>query len=237
MTSLSTEKRARGEAALQIYQSLRREILDMSLAPGVPLDEKSIAARYAVSRSPVREAIIRLSADGLVHTLPNKSAIVSPLNIEEFPAYVDALDLMQRVTTRLAAMHRSPEDLNRIKQTHLDFERTRSAGDALGMIETNRNFHTAIAEAGKNRHFTMLYTRLLDEGRRTLRVYFHSLNDALPEDLAQEHDGIIDAIERRDPDLAEMLGHQHAEQVSDRILSYLGTRNIVDFPLERTAVL
>ena len=87
----------------------------MSLAPGVPLDEKTIAARYAVSRSPVREAIIRLSADGLVHTLPNKSAIVSPLNIEEFPAYVDALDLMQRVTTRLAAMHRTEEDLERIR--------------------------------------------------------------------------------------------------------------------------
>ena len=66
MTASSNEKRARGEAALQIYQALRREVLDMSLAPGVPLDEKTIAARYAVSRSPVREAIIRLSADGLV---------------------------------------------------------------------------------------------------------------------------------------------------------------------------
>lgn len=237
MTVLSKEKRARGEAAPQIYQALRREILDMSLAPGVPLDEKTIAARYAVSRSPVREAIIRLSADGLVRTLPNKSAIVSPLNIEEFPAYVDALDLMQRVTTRLAAMHRTEKDLKRIKRTHLDFEQARAAGDALTMIETNRNFHKAIAEAGKNRHFTMLYTRLLDEGRRTLRVYFRSLNDALPEDLAQEHDGIIDAIEKRDPDLAEALAQQHAKQVTDRILTYLGTRNTVNFPLQRTAVL
>ena len=234
MTALSKEKRARGEVALQIYQALRRDILDMSLAPGVPLDEKTVAGRYAVSRSPVREAIIRLSADGLVRTLPNKSAIVSPLNIEDFPTYIDALDLMQRVTTRLAAMHRTDEELRRIKQKHRDFERARAAGDALSMIETNRDFHTAIAEAGKNRYFTMLYTRLLDEGRRTLRVYFHSLDDALPLDLALEHDGIIDAIERRDPDLAETLAHQHAEQVANRILDYLGSRNTVDFPLQQT---
>ena len=235
MTVLSKERRVRGEAALQIYHALRREILDMSFAPGAPLDENGIAARYAVSRSPVREAIIRLSADGLVRTLPNKSAIVSPLNLEEFPAYVDALDLMQRVTTRLAAMHRTENDLNRIKKMNREFDRVRKAGDALAMIETNRDFHKAIAEAGKNRHFTWLYTRLLDEGRRTLRVYFHSLNDALPEDIAQEHDGIVDAIERRDPDLAETLAHEHAEQVTNRILSYLGTRYTVDFPLHRTA--
>lgn len=237
MAELGREKRARGEAALQIYQALRGEILDMSLAPGVPLDEKTIAARYAVSRSPVREAIIRLSADGLVRTLPNKSAIVSPLNIEEFPAYVDALDLMQRVTTRLAATHRTDEDLHRIKLIHLDFQRARAAGDVLAMIELNRNFHTAIAEAGKNRHFTMLYTRLLDEGRRTLRVYFLSLNDVLPEDLAQEHDDIIDAVEQRDADLAETLARRHTEQMASHILNYLGKRNTVDFPLERTAVL
>ena len=235
MTVLIKEKRARGEAALQVYQALRREILDMSLAPAAPLDEKNIAARYAVSRSPVREAIIRLCAEGLVRTLPNKSAIVSPLDLEEFPAYVDALDLMQRVTTRLAAMHRTEDDLDRIKRIHLVFRQAWAADDVLAMIELNRNFHSAIAEAGKNRHFTMLYTRLLDEGRRTLRVYFHSLDDTLPEDLAQEHDDIIDAIERRDPDLAETLAHQHTEQMAGLLLSYLGKRSTADFPLQRPA--
>ena len=139
----------------------------MSLAPGVPLDEKTVAGRYAVSRSPVREAIIRLSADGLVRTPAQQECHrFNRSTSKNFPIYMDALDLMQRVTTRLAAMHRTDEELRRIKQKHRDFERARAAGDALSMIETNRDFHTAIAEAGKNRYFTMLYTRLLDEGRR-----------------------------------------------------------------------
>jgi len=237
MTELIREKHARGEAALRVYQALRREILDLSLPPGASLDEKNIAARYAVSRSPVREALIRLSAEDLVRTLPNKSAIVAPLNLEEFPAYVDALDLMQRVTTRLAAIHRTEDDLDGIKRIHLEFRQARAADDVLAMIELNRDFHKAIAEAGKNRHFTMLYTRLLDEGRRTLRVYFRSLDDTLPDDLAREHDDIIDAIERRDPDLAETLAHQHTEQMAGLLLSYLATRSTADFPLRRTAAL
>lgn len=224
MSEANGQKRTRGEGALRIYDGLRQEILSMTLAPGHLLDETSLAARFSVSRSPVREAIIRLAADGLVTTLPNKSAMVASLNIERFPAYLDALDLMQRVTTRLAATMRTDEDLARIRHEQAVFETTLARRDVLGMIETNRNFHTAISEAGKNPYFTTLYARLLDEGRRMLRLYFRSLNDDLPPELAAEHHRIIEAIEARDADLAEKLAHEHAEQVGNRFLQYLGAR-------------
>lgn len=233
MAETDQKKPMRGEGALRIYEGLRREILAMTLSPGDLLDEKSIAAQFEVSRSPVREAIIRLASDGLVRTLPNKSAMVAPLNIEEFPAYLDALDLMQRATTRLAASLRTPEDLAIIKARQAEFEEAVSRGDAIAMIETNRNFHIAISNAGKNRYFTMLYTRLLDEGRRMLRLYFLSLGDSLPPELAVEHHQIIEAIERRDPDRAEALAHEHAEQVGTRFLQHLGARHTADMPVKR----
>ena len=224
-------KPSRGGGALRIYEGLRHDILTMALPPGELLDEVTIASRYAVSRSPVREALIRLTAEGLVKTLPNKSAMVASLNIEEFPAYLDALDLMQRVTTRLAASLRSEDDLVRIKREQAAFERALAKHDALAMIETNRNLHIAISEAGKNRHFTMLYARLLDEGRRMLRLYFFSLDDSLPPELESEHRKIIDAIEAQDADLAERLAHEHAMQVGERFLAYLGTRRTADVKL------
>lgn len=220
----NVKKATRGQGALKIYETLRRDILAMTLPPGELLDEVTIAARFDVSRSPVREALIRLSSEGLVKTLPNKSTMVAPLNIEEFPQYLDALDLMQRVTARLAASQRSKEDLVRIKREQASFQKALARKDSLAMIETNRNFHIAVSEAGKNRYFTVLYTRLLDEGRRMLRLYFHSFDDGLPPELMGEHDGIIEAIENRDADLAERLAHEHAVQVGDRFLSYLGTR-------------
>ena len=172
----------------------------------------------------MREALIRLSSEGLVRTLPNKSTMVAPLNIEAFPKYLDALDLMQRATTRLAASLRTKDDLAQIKREQAAFEKALAKRDALAMIEMNRNFHIAISEAGKNPYFTMLYTRLLDEGRRMLRLYFLSFDDGLPPELAGEHQRIIEAIENKDPDLAEALAHEHAVQVGDRFLAYLGTR-------------
>lgn len=225
------KKRTRGEGALKIYNSLRDDILTLSLPPGGLLDEVKIANRFEVSRSPVREALIRLSSEGLVKTLPNKSTMVAPLNIEEFPKYLDALDLMQRVTTRLAATQHTADDLARIKAEQVLFERALEQRDALAMIEANRNFHIAISEAGYNRYFTLLYTRLLDEGRRMQRLYFRSFDDMLPPELTGEHQDIIDAIEKRDAALAEKLAHGHAVQVGDRILAYLGTRLTADISL------
>lgn len=223
-TGQAGKPRTRGQGALRIYDSLRHDILTLSLAPGALLDEVKIADRFGVSRSPVREALIRLSSEGLVKTLPNKSTMVAPLNIEDFPQYLDALDLMQRATTRLAASLRSDDDLERIKRRQAAFEAALARRDVLAMIETNRDFHLAIAEAGKNRHFTLLYTRLLDEGRRILRLYFKAFDDGLPPELAVEHHRIIEAIESRDAELAERLAHEHAVQVGENFLAYLGTR-------------
>ena len=221
----SDTPRTRGEGAIRVYNKLREDILRMELAPGELLDDVKIGKQFHLSRSPVREALIRLSAEGLVKTLPNKSTLVAPLNIAEFSQFIDALDLMQRATTRLAAKLRTDQELQNIKNQQAKFEEAVAKRDVLEMIETNYDFHVAISKAGKNSYFTQFNARLLDEGRRMLRLYFRSFGDTLPPELAGEHDQLIKAIEDRDEDLAEKLAHQHAVQVSDRFLSSLGVRH------------
>lgn len=223
--------RSRGKGALRVYNKLREDILRMDLLPGELLDEVEIGKQFNLSRSPVREALIRLSAEGLIKTLPNKSTLVAPLNIAEFSQFVDALDLMQRATSRLAAKLRSDEDLQNIKDQQAKFDEAVANHDALAMIEANRDFHVAISEAGNNSYFTLFYARLLDDGRRMLRLYFRSFGDTLPSELADEHYQLIKAIEDRDEDRAEHLAHLHTVQVSDRFLSSLGVRHTSDMPI------
>ena len=211
-TSLTNERK-RGSGVKMVYDLLRDEILDLVLPPGNPIDEVQLAERFKMSRTPIREALVRLAGEGLIDTLPNRSTMVSNIDFLNMHTYFDALTLMYRVTTQLAAKNHRPEDLEIIAVHQKEFAAAVEAQDALGMIATNAALHLAIAEAGRNPYFTTLFKRLLDEGRRILRLYYQSYNDRLPKRFVEEHDEMIAAITARDTKLAEQLAHEHAEQI------------------------
>jgi DNA-binding GntR family transcriptional regulator len=90
------------------------------------------------------------------------------------------------------------------------------------MIGHNRDFHVAIAEAGGNPYFTSLFSRLLDEGRRLLRLYYYApLEDHLPRKYADEHEAMIQAIEKGEAELCDQLASDHAAQIVRQIQSYI----------------
>lgn len=214
----------RVSVTLRVYEILRREILSLELRPGQRLDEVSLSNRFRCSRTPVREALVKLDSESLVTTLPNGRAMVASIEFGAVPAYFDALTLLQRVTTRLAARFRTESDLVEINRCGAEFQTAQERGNVPDMIETNRDFHIAIANAGRNAYYHAFYARLLDEGRRLLRLYFFTYDDERPPVYSNEHDLIIDAISARDEDLADRLARQHATQVADGIRSYLDDR-------------
>jgi len=213
--------RARGSGAQMVYDSLRQSIIEMTLAPGSPLDETSLSERFEMSRTPIREALVRLSAEGLVTTLPNRSTIVSSIDFVRLPIYFEALTLMYRVTTRGAAVHRRDSDMVAIRKLQAAYAEAVQQRDALKMIQSNRDFHVAIAVAGGNSYFTALFTRLLDEGRRILRLYYQSFDDTLPRQYVDEHEAMVAAIEAGDAERADKLGAEHAAQIVRQIQSYI----------------
>lgn len=210
-------ERKRGEGVKFVYDTLRDEILDLTLPPGSAIDEIQLADRLSMSRTPIREALVRLASDGLVTTLPNRSTVVSNIDFLNLHTFFDALTLMYRVTTRLAAEHRLPDDLERIRELQAAFALAVEDQDALAMIATNRDFHAAIADAGRNPYYTGLFCRLLDEGRRILRIYYSSFDDRLPHRYVVEHEDMIAAIEARDVELADRLATAHADQIVTQI--------------------
>ena len=224
--------RKRGSGAQQVFEKLRRDILCLDLKPGKSLDESKLSQKFGMSRSPIREALIRLSMEGLVVTLPNKSSVVAPLNIEEYPAYLDALDLVERVIARLAARLRSESDLKLIVERQADFLKALDAGDVPDMIDTNREFHIAISKAAKNKYFNLLHGRLLDDGRRTLHLYFRSFGTKVPKSIRRDHDLIIKAIKNQDENLAEKCAHDHVTEVGERFIEYLKVRHTLDFDID-----
>lgn len=165
-----------------------------SPSPSLELDPqsarrgKSLRAVRDVAHPDPRGAGAALSAEGLVTSLPNRNTIVATIDFVRLPVYFEALSLMYRVTTRLAASNRKPEHLIPIRAWQAAFADAVDRQDALSMIASNRDFHVAIAEAGGNPYFTQLFTRLLDEGRRILRLYYSSFDDKLPRQYVEEHE-------------------------------------------------
>lgn len=212
------QERKRGTGARFVYDTLRDEILNLTLQPGTPIDEISLADRLSMSRTPIREALVRLASDGLVTLLANRSTVVSQIDFPNLHHFFDALTLMYRVTTRLAAQFHDDADLEEIRARQEAFAKVVLAGDTNGMIELNRNFHVAIAEAGRNPYYLQLFSRLLDEGRRILRLYYYpTFEPHLPHPYIQEHEAIIAAISAREVETCDRLAKEHADKIVSQI--------------------
>lgn len=219
--------RGKGTSTAWVYQRLRHDILALVVGPGEDLDEAGLVRRFGISRTPVREALIRLASDGLVDLLPNRGAKVAAIDLKDFPRYVEALDLIQRATTRLAASRHDETDLVNIELSREDFERAVADKDTSAMTQSNRDFHVAIGDACGNRYISDVYTRLLDQGMRILRIpfaYDPQGDDGVDRHLIKiikEHKSMAKAIRAGDADLAEHLAGSHTELFQSRLIQYL----------------
>jgi DNA-binding GntR family transcriptional regulator len=225
-------KRARGTGWKNVYDTLRNEILALTLQPGQLLDETTLAERFDMSRSPVREALIRLSGEDLVVTLSNRSTIVAPIEVGTFPKYVEALDIAQRMNTRLAAGLRTDADLKIIARRQKEFEAAVRSANHLQMSEANKQFHMAIAHAGRNPYLASFYERLLNQGQRMLHLHFEYLertHDGYL--LTDEHQLMLDAIRAKDVDLADELAHAHTRQFRDNFIDFMRENYTTDVTL------
>ncbi|SDJ33737.1 transcriptional regulator, GntR family [Pseudomonas delhiensis] len=220
--TVETESSGRRHGGRYIYEELRKQILTLKLKPGTPLDEVSLAAQFGLSRSPVRDALARLITEGLVTILPNRTTLVTPFEIEEFPNYIAALDLLQRAVTRLAAIQRSDEDLERIRAAETAYMTSITSGDFQAMTELNKALHMEIARAGKNPYLTGYYEKLLGEGQRLSHLHFDFIISAASTDgMGRDHAEIVEAIAARDADAAEKAAHEHTMLFQRRFLDFM----------------
>lgn len=230
-TGAKNARRGRGFGAANVYETLRREILNLTMEPGTLLDETELAARFKLSRSPVREALIRLSAEGLVKMLRNRSSVVAFFDVVAVPSYLDATELLYRVTTRLAAINRSSAQLDQIRQLQKEHESAAKRDDFYEMIRLNHEFHSAIAAASGNTFYIAWTRALLDQGQRILGLYIHSVGDHVTSDVLSDHVAIVRAIEAQDADAAEEAGRRDADIIAIQLKDRLSSKQTTSIPL------
>jgi DNA-binding GntR family transcriptional regulator len=221
--------RPKGTGMQRVYAKVREDIIGLRLAPGADLDEASLEERFGVSRTPVREALIRLASDGLIVLLPNRGARVTHIDISDVPQLFEALDLCQRATIRWATARRTTEDLAELRAANKEFLDAAQNDDSDRMGDTNKQFHMIIGRICGNRYFESLYSSLLAASLRLARTAFAyaprsgEAHEGYYMEVVRQHDAMIQAIERKNADEAEELARIHTELFRERVNRYLNS--------------
>lgn len=226
----------RGEGRQRIYDRLRQDILSLRLEPGSTLDEAELAAAFGVSRTPMREALIWLSVEGLVQLQQNRGARVAPMDIHNLREHHEALEMLHRVVARWAATRVTDEGMRLIVKRRDDFEAAVSAGNGDKVLEANVAFHAAIGEEARNSYIQAAYVRILNEGQRYSRISLLRDIGTDAENQAaviSEHRDIVTALEARDADAADHAALVHARNGRARLMQYLSASGAADVPLSQ----
>jgi DNA-binding GntR family transcriptional regulator len=205
----------------RLRDALEDEIANGTFRPGDHLDEQVLAARFGVSRTPIREALMQLSASGLVESRTRRGMVVATLGAEQLIEMFEVMAEMEGMAGRLAARRCTAADEAQIRATHESCRRAAESTDADAYYYENEQFHEAIYTASHNAFLhdacTSLHRRLKPYRRLQLRV---------PNRVAtsfHEHDGIVAAIVARDPERAQVLLRQHVLVQGDRFADLIAS--------------
>jgi DNA-binding GntR family transcriptional regulator len=201
----------------QVYGVIRERILTGELPRGARVHQEDVAADLGVSRTPVREALRRLAAEGLIEMRTNRGARVTDLEPDDMRQPYDARLVVEPGAARLAAQRELPKPRARMRRAVA--AQRRAIPDLERGFAANREFHIALVEASGNA-FLLQFVEHLWVARIGAAIYEHQAET--PERMrldADEHEQILEAIEAGDPRRAESLTRRHIADAIKRMPS------------------
>lgn len=182
--------------------------------------EQDLAARYAVSRAPVRDALLRLERERLVTINPRQGSRVNPVSLADARELFQFRLSLEPACAALAAETGASEILEALNCYRM-FD---AGGD---FIDYNRAFHSAVATACGNQRMSAAMRDLIDQAERLVRVSLGGIKGRDPAQLIAEHEAIIDALQRRDARGAARLVRDHILKAERRVIAALARSAVV----------
>jgi DNA-binding GntR family transcriptional regulator len=202
---------------------IRRRILDNEMPPNAQFLEQELADALAMSRTPVREALIRLSEERLVEVRPRHGARVLPVSIEDMREIYELLTELEAMAARLLAERGlSWEQLARLEQAVADMEAALARDDLIDWARNDEIFHGLLVDLAGNSRLSQIVGMFRDQAHRarmqTLRLR------PKPTASNRDHAAVVDAIRRRDGAAAAAIHRRHRQQAGAMQLALLAER-------------
>lgn len=201
-----------------VMEVIREAILSGALKPGERLAQEELANHLEVSSTPVREALRQLEAEGLIEHIPHKGVRVAELSAEDVREVYMIRGVLEALATRLAVPDLSNNDLRDLEELHQQMADLLSRNSLQQLGDVNRQFHMTLYKASNSRILCDMINSLWT------RLPWFDVWAVIPgraQEVWEEHDNIMDAVRKRDPDLAADMSREHCERGSQRVTDHI----------------
>lgn len=203
----------------QVASRLRTMLIEGRIAPGAKLNERELSEQLRVSRTPLREAIKLLAAEGLVDLLPNRGAVAVKLGEADVLNTFEVLAGLEGMSGVLAAQRITDAELAEIRALHYEMLACFARNDLSGYYRLNAQIHTAINQAARNPVLTKVYR---DVNARVQSLRFRTnQNDAKWKLAVKEHEQMLQALDARDAAALRNVLVEHLLHKRDTVLDLL----------------
>jgi DNA-binding GntR family transcriptional regulator len=220
------------------YEEIKRRVITLELPPATRLDDRDLSAQLNLSRTPVREAIFRLGAEGFID-LRAEGFVVRPLDLVDIAHFFEAHIVLSRAVARLAARRATPAQLEQLRAAADGVARFIEQRDYLGITAANAQLHRTEAAAADSTHLGAMAASLHDHGQRLAYLcyggrggYSGANVDEHLRLIADQHEQLLAAIARRDPDAAEAVAVEHVRTFRNRVKQFLDGASAGELALE-----
>ena len=208
-----------GVLHLQVGTRLRQLIVEGAIAPGAKLNERALAEQLHVSRTPLREAIRMLAAEGLVDLLPNRGAVAAQLSAQSIADTFEVVAGLEGQSGELAAERISDGELSEIRALHYEMLAAHTRRDLPTYYRLNATIHNQINAAARNPVLAHTY-RTVNARLQALR-FRSNLDESKWSRAVQEHERMIELLAARDGARLRKLLIAHVEHKRDAVLALL----------------
>ena len=207
------------------YTEIRRRILENELSAGTQVLEQELAEMLEMSRTPVREAMVRLADEGMVEVRPRHGMRVLPISADDMREIYDVLTALESMAAeRVAARGVSPEELRALRQAVVDMDAALDADDLRTWAAADERFHLLLVEYCDNERLRALVSGYWDQSHR-VRLVTLGLRPK-PVDSNKDHAAVVDAIARGDAVAARRLHRQHRVRSGETLVNLLKTHGL-----------
>jgi DNA-binding GntR family transcriptional regulator len=205
----------------RVYCAFKSDIIHGIYQPGEALNEKALVDRYKCSRTPVREAAVRLQKEGLLRIVPIRGCFVSQITLQVLNDIYEFRCAVECSAAELAAMKGGdPETIKLLTDLLQVTCRTEDRESCIRFVEADTAFHMAIARLSRNQ---MLIQAVSEARSQMERIMFAAIDiNYYGEAPGKEHHEILHAIQERDPERARREMHDHIMKSKDKVLGLTG---------------